>query len=289
MAKPEIYIGTSGWSYDDWINSFYPGPQDKNFDWLEFYSQFFNVVEVNSTYYTYLGPQSVKGWLDKTSGKENFEFIIKLHQDFTHKRSYTKENIKAVRTNLDLLAGDSRLGGILIQFPYSFSCHSENILFVKKLLEEFSGYQKFVEVRHNSWLKKTAKTITFCSIDMPVIGETVEFKPITGNGMAYVRLHGRNEEGWKNSIKNFGNKQNYSEQSERYKYFYMPGELALIERSIKEIYDSVKKIYVLANNHPFGYAVANAFELKHLLEDKIKISIPETTVKTFPRLQRIAL
>ena len=54
MESPKIYIGTAGWSYKDWQPNFYPKTQSKDFDWLEYYSEFFNTVEVNSTYYTFL-------------------------------------------------------------------------------------------------------------------------------------------------------------------------------------------------------------------------------------------
>ena len=90
-------------------------------------------------------------------------------------------------------------------------------------------------------------------------------------------------------IGNFGKKQTYEEQSERYKYLYSPGELAEIDQKIKEVFDKVKKVFVIMNNHPGGDAVANAFELPHLLKEKIKVKIPSTTLKAYPRLQKFAV
>ncbi|MGB5287041.1 MAG: DUF72 domain-containing protein [Ignavibacteriaceae bacterium] len=68
---PKYYIGTAGWSYKDWVPSFYPKQQSGKFacrgstssrlDWLQFYSHYFNCVEVNSTYYAYLSPRIVEG------------------------------------------------------------------------------------------------------------------------------------------------------------------------------------------------------------------------------------
>ncbi len=289
MGKPKLNIGTAGWSYNDWVPSFYPAGKSKDFDWLMFYSEYFNVVEVNSTYYSYINPKVVKGWLEKVESKDDFSFVVKLHNDFTHKRSYTPEKVKAMRYNLDILAREERLAGVLVQFPYSFGCDDGSIEYMRKLIEEFESYNKFIEVRHKSWNKKRASSVTFCTIDQPVIGEAIEFTPVTGNDAAYIRFHGRNEEEWKKSLGNFGKKLSYEQQSERYKYLYTPGELAVIEQQIKEIYDRVKKIFVIMNNHPQGNAVANAFEMLHLLDEKSKIDIPETTLTAFPRLKKIAL
>ena len=145
-----------------------------------------------------------------------------------------------------------------------------------------------MEVRHKSWNNKIAKTITFCTIDQPQIGEAIEFNPIIGNNAAYIRFHGRNEEAWKKSLSSYGKKQTYEEQSARYKYLYSPGELAEIDQKLKEIYDKVKKVFVVMNNHPHGDAVANAFELLHLLQDRVKIRIPPTIIKAYPRLKEIS-
>ena len=135
---------------------------------------------------------------------------------------------------------------------------------------------------------KKAKTITFCTIDQPQIGEAIEFNPMAGNKIAYVRFHGRNTEAWRKSLNNFGKKQTYEERSARYEYLYSPGELIEISERIKEVYDKVKKVFVIMNNHPHGDAVANAFELLHLLKDRVKIKMPSTIVKAYPRLEGFA-
>ena len=291
----KLYAGTAGWSYKDWVGSFYPKAQSKDFDWLEFYSGFFNTVEVNSTYYTYVSPKVVEGWINKVEAKDDFLFTIKLHQDFTHKRKFSEEQIKAVKYHLDKLENSNRLGGLLIQFPYSFDMNKENAIHVKKLTEIFSEYEKFIEVRHKSWfvqrffdfVKKGKSSL--CTIDQPVIGEAVEFKPLNIGDNLYVRFHGRNEKAWKKSISGFGEKQSYEQQSERYDYLYTPGELIEIEQTIKEVLDTVKKIFIIMNNHPHGNAVANALELLHLLSERMKVHVPETTLKAYPRLGKIVL
>lgn len=282
MNKPKLYIGTAGWSYKDWVGSFYPFSQSEDFNWLEFYSRYFNAVEVNASYYAYLSPRVAESWLRQTEDRNVFLFTVKLHRDFTHKRKYGKEQIEAVKYILDLLKKEERLGGLLMQFPYSFDFNNANVEYLRKLIETFEEYEKFVEVRHKSWKGKKAKTVTFCSIDQPEIGESIGFEPVAGNGAAYVRLHGRNAEEWKKSLNNFGKKQTYEERNARYQYLYSPGEIIEIADKIKELYDEVKKIFVITNNHPRGDAVVNAFELMHYLNDRRKIKMPETIVRAFP-------
>lgn len=291
---PEIYTGTAGWSYKDWIPNFYPKAQSAKFDWLRFYAQYFNCVEVNASYYAYMAPKVVEGWISKVEEVKEFLFTYKLHQDFTHKKDYNSQKIKAVTYNLDLLAESERLGGLLIQFPYSFGFTNANTEYLGRLCEAFENYPKFIEVRHSSWNNKSATefgragNITFCTIDQPVVGQAVKFEPVITNDKAYIRFHGRNEEAWKQSVKSFGKHQTYEEQNSRYKYFYSPGELNEIDLKIKEVFDKVKKVFVVMNNHPTGYAVANAFELMKMLKNGREIELPETILKAFPRLKRIA-
>ncbi len=292
---PKYYIGTAGWSYKDWVPNFYPKNQSAKFDWLQFYSRYFNCVEVNSTYYAYLNPKIVEGWIRKVTDNDNFIFHIKLHQDFTHRRKFDEKNAKEIRYNLDLLAKAERLGGLLIQFPYSFPYNNSAIQFIQELKDIFPNYKSFVEVRHSSWQNKKAfeffkqANLTFCIIDQPQIGQAIPFEPIITNDKAYIRFHGRNIEAWKRSINNFGKEQTYGQRSERYKYLYSPGELVEIEQKIKSVQKKVKEVHIIMNNHPQGDAVANAFELIHLLEEKDKVEMPNTIVKAYLRLEEIAL
>ena len=291
--KPKFNIVTAGWSYKDWVPNFYPKNQSGGFDWLQFYSHYFNCVEVNSTYYTYISPKIVDGWIRKVENSDNFVFHVKLHQDFTHKRKFDELNIKAVRYNLDQLKKSERLGGLLIQFPYSYLFDGNSVLYIRKLRDIFPDVSCFVEVRHQSWNNDSAlnffkeNDLTFCTIDQPQIGQAIEFDPVITNDKAYIRFHGRNAEAWKKSLANFGKEQTYEEQSSRYNYLYSPGELVEIEQKIKSIQHKVKEVNVIMNNHPHGDAVANAFELIHLLEERTKIEMPPAITRAYPRLQEI--
>jgi len=291
--NPKFNIGTAGWSYKDWVPNFYPKNQSAGFDWLQFYAHYFNCVEVNSTYYSYISHKVVDGWIRKVENTDDFVFHIKLHQDFTHKRKYDEQNIKDVRYNLERLKKSERLGGLLIQFPYSYSFDGNSIQYIQKLKNIISDVSCFVEVRHQSWNNNRAldffkeNDLTFCTIDQPQIGKAIGFNPVVTNDKAYIRFHGRNVEAWKKSLSNFGKAQTYEEQSSRYNYLYSPGELVEIEQKIKSVLHKVKEVNVIMNNHPQGDAIANAFELIHLLEEKRKVNMPPTIVKAYQRLKEI--
>lgn len=288
MSETKFFIGTAGWSYKDWKPAFYPFSQSTKFDWMKYYSHYFNCVEVNSTYYAYLSSDIIKGWVQKVEEVDDFMFTVKLHQDFTHKRKFSVGNIKDVKENLNILTKAERFGGLLLQFPYSFAFSDLTVQYLQKLLDTFSEYVRFVEVRHSSWMKPEPlnffkeNDVTFCTIDQPEIGKAIIFEPVITNQKAYIRLHGRNTDAWMNSINNFGKEQTYEQQSQRYDYLYSKGELAEISEKLKKIAEKVKEVFVILNNHPFGKAVVNAFELMEMLDVKSKIVVPDSIRVHFP-------
>ncbi|MBI3195581.1 MAG: DUF72 domain-containing protein, partial [Ignavibacteriae bacterium] len=82
---PEIFIGTGGWGFGQSDHLFYPSKTKKDFRKLEYYSQYFDSVEINSTFYNpSFAPWHVERWLNDVSANTNFQFTVKLFQGFTH-------------------------------------------------------------------------------------------------------------------------------------------------------------------------------------------------------------
>jgi uncharacterized protein YecE (DUF72 family) len=290
----KVFIGTAGWSYKDWVGAFYVKSQSKHYDWLHHYAEFFNSVEVNSTFYGYARNETIKSWVDKVSHKDNFIFEMKLNQDFTHLRNFNGSNVKAVRENLDILKDSERLGSLLLQFPYSFHMDQKNISYISKLAELFVGYKKVVEVRHNSWNNEKAvklfndHELTFCSIDQPAIGKSLKFNVTISDRRAYLRLHGRNRDEWFKNINNFKAKQAFDEKNARYDYKYTLGELTEIKLMIEEHFNEIDEIHIIFNNHPGGKAVINALELNALLDKEVYASL-KRELNLFPELHKVAV
>ncbi len=292
MPSTKFYIGTAGWKYTDWIGSFYPKKESASFDWLTYYSQHFNCVEVNSTFYAYMSDKVINSWIRKTQALEDFTFTIKLHQDFTHNRSFTKENVDGINYNLNLLQRAGRLGGLLIQFPQSFRFDENSAKHISKLKELFGSFELFIEVRHGSFHTKEAldffksANLNCITIDQPQIGNAISFKPIVTSKSLYFRLHGRNVEDWFKGFDKIGQeKQSEEDRNARYNYLYTPGELLEMVEQIMNALDNIKTVFVITNNHPKGNAVANAFQLINMLE-KREAEIPSTTLKHYPQLKK---
>ncbi len=289
--KKNFYVGTAGWYYKDWQNCFYGTVTEDNR--LKFYSEYFNTVEVNVTFYSYIKAEIVKKWIEKVSNNPDFLFSVKLNQDFTHKRNFGITQIKYFEYNLELLNKSEKLGALLMQFPYSFEFNSANVAYLNNLFQIFSTFDKVLEVRHNSWNNKDAiafltdAKVSFCIIDQPKLGNALPLVPFVTSNILYLRLHGRNIKEWKNSIVTYNKTKSYEEQNERYNYLYLPGEITEIENNIREVYDKVKKVFVILNNHPSGNAVANALEFMYLLNNRTKINIPETILQSFPSLSKL--
>jgi uncharacterized protein YecE (DUF72 family) len=290
--NPAFHIGTAGWSYKDWVGVFYP-PKLKAGDYLSFYAEYFNCIEVNSSYYTRLAPNIVQSWLKKIEHVDDFSFILKLHQTLTHKRNLDKDELNSFKNNMAALHNANRLLGTLVQFPYSFDCNNANLEYLRKLLDELQPYQSFVELRHKSWSNSQVqdefnqKGICTCCIDQPIIGEAMEFNlQFTGDKL-YIRMHGRNAAAWSESIANFGKKQTYDEQNARYKYLYSRGELLEVVVRIQDTVANVKEVIIIMNNHPQGDAVINAFEIIEFLKLKSTSDLPETTKKRMVDLHRM--
>jgi uncharacterized protein YecE (DUF72 family) len=290
----KVFIGTAGWSYKDWIGSFYVKPQSKKYDHLQHYAYYFNAVEINSTYYGYPKKETVHNWINKVSHMENFIFEIKLHQDFTHLRNFNGSNVRAVRENLDILKDAGRLGSLLIQFPYSFHMDQNNISYLSKLVELFTGYKRVVEVRHNSWANEKAlelfneHELTLCSIDQPQVGKSLKFDVTVSDKRVYLRLHGRNKGEWFKNVNKFKMTQTAEEKNARYDYKYSLGELNEIKLMIEEKYGEIEEIHIIFNNHPNGKSVINALELNALLDHQVYDDMKKDLV-LFPIFENVVL
>ena len=76
-------LGTSGWSYQGWREMFYPKGLPPR-EWLSFYAQHFNTVEINMTFYRFPKAHILKGWLEKTP--PGFKFTLKANRQITHRK-----------------------------------------------------------------------------------------------------------------------------------------------------------------------------------------------------------
>ncbi len=294
---PPIRIGTAGWSYKDWDGILYPPEVTrKKVHPVEFLARYFDVIEINTSFYGHIRPELGRLWSRKAAAvNPHFLFTAKLHRSFTHSPLAVMEptsaasirpndeDEKLAREGLDSLASEGKLGALLIQFPVSFKNTALNREYLEQLLRQFIEYPRVVEVRHSSW--DNPETIAefmrqnagFCNIDQPLLGRSLEPTEHVTSGVGYVRLHGRNYEQWFDS----------DNRNDRYNYLYKPAELEKWKEKVEIIAHKAKSTFVIANNHFQAKAAVNALELKHLLGGK-KVPAPETLVKSYPELRDIS-
>ena len=295
-------IGTCGYSYPGeppkgWYGVFYPKGQRKRRDELEFYAEFFNTVEINSSFYRPPTPAMARAWANKTP--RDFEFAMKAWQKFTHPtklgegvgrsrerwQRFNSSDVELFIQGIAPVADSGKLGVLLFQYPASFSYQKENLYRLEQTLAAFERFPKVVELRHRSWSDHQNETravldrsrTTWAYIDEPKFAFSVQQKMEVRGDIAYIRLHGRNHQTW----------WKHREPWERYDYFYPPDEIQRLAGELKQLAEKSPqaKFYVLFNNHARGQAVANGFMLKAELESRREAKAPRDLMEAFSVLK----
>jgi uncharacterized protein YecE (DUF72 family) len=261
-----LRFGPAGWMYKDWEGIVYPKPKPRGFDQLRYIAEFFDTVEINSTYYGPPAARTATSWSQRVEEHKNFRFTAKLWKRFTHERdkAWTTAEVDQVRAGFDVLRDSGHLGAVLLQFPWSFRRTEENREWLGDVARTFKEYPLVVEVRHSSWLEPDFLTgleeegIGFVNIDQPLYHDSIGPTAHATSHVGYVRVHGRNYKDW------FRAK---APVEQRYNYLYPAEELKpWADRAIEIASDpATREVYVITNNHYKGKAVANALMLKSLV------------------------
>ena len=269
----------------DWQGIFYPKRKPRSFDELQYLATYFNAVELNNTFYRPPKAAYCESWVRRTEGAKRFHFTLKLWQRFTHERGalYTQADLTLFKEGIEPLACSDRLGGILIQFPWSFKDLPENREYLAKLAKDFDAYRRFIEVRHSSWQNDDAFDffrvigLNWTNIDQPVSRSSVRPSALVTGESAYVRLHGRNYKAWFDRD---------AGRDERYNYLYTDEELDEWVEKIRDLSNQVDFVYAFANNHYRGQAPANALQIASKLAGA-PVNVPDPLVETFPFLKDV--
>ena len=269
-ASTRFYIGTSGWSYPKgegaWTGYFYPTGKINE---LEYYSQFFKTVEINSTFYRPPNTGYVHNWARRVP--EDFLFTVKLWQKFTHPKMYqestgrdaviSQADVDLFKQGIEPLVRYGKLGAMLAQFPPSFKNDAYGQQILQAVAKTFGEYRLAVELRHRSWSddEDTAGllkqyNVTWVQIDEPKFKTSVsKYIPLTSD-MAYFRFHGRNAEMWWKG-----------DRETRYKYLYSPEEIEELTDKVRAASKDSTLLFAFFNNHWRGYAPRNAVDMKKSL------------------------
>ncbi|HDL89900.1 MAG TPA: DUF72 domain-containing protein [Thermodesulforhabdus norvegica] len=261
--EKSVFVGFAGWSYPDWKGIVFPDKGAGKMGPLEFISSFFDVVEVNSTFYRIPGARHVQNWIQRTLHNPRFQFTVKLYRGFSHESGgYGRKEIVSFGQVLELFQQRGKLGALLVQFPYRFHQNYENRKHLIRLRQIFSEWPMVVEFRHRSWLNRAVLdflkelNVGFCNIDQPRVSYSMPLTAIATTSTGYLRCHGRNESHW------FGADTN---RDLRYHYRYPFPELTEIKETVEKISGSCEKVFVIFNNHFKGNEVFDAARLLTLM------------------------
>jgi uncharacterized protein YecE (DUF72 family) len=300
-----IRIGTCSWADEALSKYFYP-PKLPARERLAYYAQFFDTVEVDSTYYRLPEESAVQGWAERTP--DGFTMHVKAFALMTRHpvkvevlpedlrdampvdergrvdrppRELRGEVFRRFLAALEPLRSSGKLGGILFQLPSYVVYKDRSLEYLTWAREQLGGDEMLVEFRHRSWLddENRAATLSFLeelgaahvTVDAPkseTAKNLVPTVPAVTNGTAYVRFHGRNLATW--------NKRGGS-AAERFDYLYSDDELDAWVPTLKELAGQAKQTYAFFNNNsssqdpenPLGrisQAAANARQLRRLLD-----------------------
>jgi uncharacterized protein YecE (DUF72 family) len=280
----EYYLGCSGWSYDGWKGPFYPKDLDNRY-WLSYYSQLFDFVEIDSTFYKIPSKFMVNNWNKRTP--ENFKFAVKFPKVITHDKrlNNVEKDIEQFYEAMEQLY--DKILVFLIQLPPSLQI-AEGLDLIKNLRYQLDpSFRYAIEVRHHSWFNElfynVLKERNYCLVWSQQ--DILITPPISTTDFVYLRLIGDRSI----NERDFG-KINKDRTKEMQLWI---NKL----KNIKTNEKSIKNAIISANNHyaGFGPMTAKLFSEMMNLKDHVrpfpildyKISSNETTILENERNYRI--
>jgi uncharacterized protein YecE (DUF72 family) len=246
MVEKQVLMGTSGWSYKEWIGPFY-SKDDKSM--LRAYAKVFKTVEIDSTFYKYPSKGMVMGWARYTP--DGFVFTAKLPKLITHEKKLglsgeVEKDLEQFVEVMEPLWLGGKLGCILIQLPPRLTYQPVGVGSFFKLLPTHIRFA--VEFRDASWMRDDTwpllekHKVAYTIVDEPLLAPEVH---VTSD-IAYFRWHGRGSRPW-------------------YDYRYKIAELEPWIRKLQETSPKVDRIFGYFNNHYHGYAVENCLQVLRML------------------------
>jgi uncharacterized protein YecE (DUF72 family) len=288
----KILIGTASWSDPGFVDHWYPKKMRAG-DRLGWYAEQFEMVEVNSTFYSVPDPRMVERWCATTPNR--FTFDVKLHQllsrhstsakflppnlqkraeiDAKGKAKLTPELeeavINAFLPSMSILRGAGKLGALLLQLSPAFSPRKNQLKELGPLIDMLRDYRLAIELRNRNWAVGDQSKLTmeflrknkaaFVNVDAPSAEHFTIMPPdmneITSPGLAYLRLHGRNAHAYLTG----------KTVAARFNYDYSDDEIAEVAKRSKRLAGEAREVHVVFNNNALDYAPRAAARLRAAL------------------------
>jgi len=274
---------------------------------LGWYAQHFELVEVNSTFYSVPEPRMVERWCATTP--DDFTFDVKLHQLFSFhstpakllppelQRRVNTDAKGKVKSTPDLqeallktflrairrIRDARKLGVLLLQLSPAFSPRKHQLSELEPLIEMLSDYELAIEFRNRNWavgdqMESTTDFLRkhraiFVNVDAPASDHfTVmpsDVDEVTNTKIAYLRLHGRNAKAYITG----------KTVASRFNYDYKDEEIVEVADRSNELARRARDVHVIFNNNNLDYAPRAALRLRKALGQIVKT--PAQTLELF--------
>lgn len=248
----QLFIGTSGWHYSDWLGAFYPADVT-GYNELTYHARFFNTVENNSSFYRVASEPTYKTWLKMTP--EHYTFSIKLNRQITHTHKLelsddVRQQVEYILDTTQVLG--NKMGALLIQLPPSFKFDLQGLdtflaYFTKEVRARAHVFDLAIEFRNKYWFTDEAYELLRKYNVALVAADSSRYpgvRELTAD-IAYIRMHG--------PTKLFAS--SYSDE-----------QLKELAGYIRKVMRKTQRIYVYFNNDFHCYAIKNAQTLQRLLQ-----------------------
>jgi uncharacterized protein YecE (DUF72 family) len=306
IESGKILVGTASWSDPGFVERWYPKKMPAG-ERLHWYAQHFDLVEVNSTFYSVPEPRMVERWCAATP--DNFTFDVKLHQLFSFHSTQAKLLPPALQQRAEtdargrvkstpdlqeallklflratsIFRDSGKLGVFLLQLSPAFSPRKHELGELDQLIEMLSDYELAIEFRNRNWavgdqLQATMDFLQkhhaiFVNVDAPQADHFMvmpsEVDAVTNSNVAYLRLHGRNAKAYLTG----------KTVAARFDYDYTDNEIAEVAQRSRKLAREARELHVIFNNNNLDYAPRAALRLRKALGQIVQI--PAQTADLF--------
>jgi uncharacterized protein YecE (DUF72 family) len=301
-----ILVGTASWSDPGFVERWYPKKLPAG-DRLRWYAQQFELVEVNSTFYSVPEPRMVERWCAVTP--DDFTFDVKLHQLFSFHSTPAKllpselqrraemdakgkvkptpqmqeALLKTFLRGTEIFRAAGKLGVLLLQLSPAFSPRKHQLNELESLIEMMNGCELAIEFRNRNWaigdqLQATIDFVRkhgaiFVNVDAPASDHFTVMRSdvdeVTNPNVAYLRLHGRNAKAYITG----------KTVAARFDYDYNEKEIAEVADRTRKLAREARELHVIFNNNNLDYAPRAAVRLRKALNQIV--NTPAETPELF--------
>ena len=288
----KILVGTASWSDQGFVERWYPKKLPAG-DRLPWYAQHFNLVEINSTFYSAPEPRMVERWCAATP--DGFTFDVKLHQLFSFHSTPAKLLPPDLQSRVEtdakgkvkptpelqealskifvraaaMFRNAGKMGVLLLQLSPAFSPRKHELKELEPLIQMLNGHELAIEFRNRNWaigdqLQSTIDFVRkfraiFVNVDAPASDHFTVMRSdvdeVTNSNVAYLRLHGRNAKAYITG----------KTVAARFDYDYNEKEIAEVVDRSRKLSKEARDVHVIFNNNNLDYAPRAAIRLRKAL------------------------